>query len=771
MANISEIKAKTTCVDYARNSLGWNIKKAGDRTYSLEKGDNQTCLVVYDDYWYDFKTGQGGDVIDLCALARHDGNRGEAIRELGGTDSGWLNYTKGLNAKIQSWHEALRSRDVAYLHKRAISPATAKRLKLGFDGNRLVIPYWKNGYIAYYATRDLEGKGDSKYKKAKLDGMNENIPWGLHTLDRTDKPLVIAEGAFDAISFEQEGYRVLSPLGGYFNKESKKQVFDACRMAGDVFLVFDNDDAGNRFTMDMAQDFFRHRINFKCGSVPEEAGKDISDYYTKGGKLQALIEQGEQGLSVLISKLNDKEQLADFVMKSARFISKPDIVQLFSEINPTDELPRAWLKALEKQAVAPPSDSLITKEITDNYRLKFWDALGFYEFDGGIWKKRSDAEIFNYITAAFGSYASGSRISSVFKMLKGVCVSTEELNKKEIFCFKNGTLDLVTGEFRGNLESDLCSVQAEYDYSDGAQCPLWRQFVEEIADCDDEKISLLQEMCGYILFSDNRLQKCFFLLGDGANGKSVFLDTLGEVIGKGNVSNVEISGLIEPFQRIRLMSSLVNISSETQSDVQGAESVFKQLVTGDRVNGCYKGKDFIEFRSRTKFISACNEFMRSRDITSGFMRRICFIRFTQTYLNNPDPNNENQHKADRDLAQKLLAEVPGIFNWIYEGYRFLKRTDTFSQPRDEQEILDAFKQENNPLISFYQEELYAGEWQKSELYSKYRDWADKSGYKCFGKIMFMRKLKMTIEQYGDTVEEYRTGHGGASGLTIIKKVR
>lgn len=51
---IHEIKQRINCVDYARSVLNLNISK-GDRTYSLSKGDNKTCLSIYNDFWYDFK--------------------------------------------------------------------------------------------------------------------------------------------------------------------------------------------------------------------------------------------------------------------------------------------------------------------------------------------------------------------------------------------------------------------------------------------------------------------------------------------------------------------------------------------------------------------------------------------------------------------------------------------------------------------------------------------------------------------------------------------
>ena len=166
------------------------------------------------------------------------------------------------------------------------------------------------------------------------------------------------------------------------------------------------------------------------------------------------------------------------------------------------------------------------------------------------------------------------------------------------------------------------------------------------------------------------LQKCFFLKGDGANGKSVFLNTIRSTFGEENTSNVEMSGLIEPFQLINLMNSLVNISSETSTEVKGAETIFKQIVTGDEINGCYKNKNFRKFRPRCVMISACNEYIKSNDFTRGFIRRVCFIDF---------PCKFEGEKADRDLEDKLKEELSGIFNWCYEGYKRLKAQQKFTE--------------------------------------------------------------------------------------------
>ncbi|MEA5034198.1 phage/plasmid primase, P4 family [Cloacibacillus evryensis] len=746
MANISEIKAKQSVLDYARDVLGWDVHKPGDRTYSLDRGHNKTCLTVYEDWWYDFKTGQGGDLIDLCALAKFDGDRGRAIRELGGSSPRWRAETQNLCNLVQKWHEALRPEDRQYLISRHIPADYIEKMKLGYDGARLTIPYFKNGYVAYVITRE-RGQGGPKYKKAALDGTVENIPWGLHTLDRK-APLVIAEGAFDAMSFDIEGYRVLSPISGYFNKDSMKQVLNVCKEGEPVFICFDSDGAGNKFQTTMAQSFFRHHITFTCGEL--SGVKDISDYYCAGGKLDILIAAARPGIEVLAERITDKEDFKKFVYEAGRFVGKPEMMEFLEKVK---SFPAAWMKEVTKAALSAPSEDAIVKEIAQR-EIKYFPALGFYEYSCGVWRARDDTEIQKYIGDALGHYRTGSRVGSIFKLLKSELTSSDELDRKPIFNFRNGTLELETGKFREHSAADMSSIQCDYDYDPQAYSQRWLDFIEEVSEGDEKKSNLLQEMAGYVLFTDCSLQKCFFLLGEGANGKSVFIDVISAVFGPGNVSNIEMSGLAEPFQRIRLYSSLLNVSSETQTDVKGAESIFKQVVVGDKVNGCYKGKDFLEFRTRSKFVSACNDYIKSRDVTTGFMRRICFINFNARFVDEPGPG---ERKADRELTPKLLTDLQGIFNWVYSGYKILREARCFSVPADQAETLDNFAKDINPVVSFIEDEITAGEIERSVLYKNYTDWCKTNGHLAMSRTGFIRRFRDTLKQKKRKFDDIRVG--------------
>ena len=121
--SIDEIKQNHSVIRYAQDH-GINIRNEGDRSVSfINPGSNKTCVVYYSDWWYDFKTRSGGDVIDLCAELNHGGDRGEAIRELGGDNFTWIKPTQDLCNEIELWHKNLNEYR-QYLNERGITDDT-----------------------------------------------------------------------------------------------------------------------------------------------------------------------------------------------------------------------------------------------------------------------------------------------------------------------------------------------------------------------------------------------------------------------------------------------------------------------------------------------------------------------------------------------------------------------------------------------------------------------------------------------------------------------
>ncbi|MCB5496056.1 toprim domain-containing protein, partial [Mediterraneibacter gnavus] len=85
---------------------------------------------------------------------------------------------------------------------------------------------------------------------------------------RDKSVLVLAEGAFDYLSFYQENYAVLSMAGGTFSKKQTKHILQIAKNFDKVLLTFDNDKSGGQFTVSMAKKLFSYHIPFIVSRPP-----------------------------------------------------------------------------------------------------------------------------------------------------------------------------------------------------------------------------------------------------------------------------------------------------------------------------------------------------------------------------------------------------------------------------------------------------------------------------------------------------------------------
>ncbi len=768
--DIQLIKQRINCIQYAQR-IGLSVSKPGDRCISpLRQGaKNKTSFVVYEEFFYDFGAALGGDVIEFCSYYAHDGNRGAAIRELAAItgvetsqDQEWVDYTHHMNAMTAYYHAALTDADRAYLHSRGIQDADIDRLKIGrvTDGHlrgRLFLPYFSSGgdpYVCYYATRVLPESAfpDSKYMKQKRDEHCQHVPWGLHTLSRDGDTLVIAEGYFDAASFEVSGYPVLSAITGHFSKDQLPTVLSAARSFKRVFLVYDNDPtshAGEKFTQRMARILLRHRIPFIIGTVPAPY-HDISDYYAAGNALEPLIVNAQDGLHYLISRITEFSELEQFCYSVCRHIKRTQLEELFTAIIKSERFNDRAVKSLYKSCTTAPPETIVADEIIRDHQLKFIHGVGFYEYSSGYWQHRLDGQIRNYVDDTLGEFATAQRVAAITRLVADRTLSTGEFNTKPVWNFINGTLELDTGVFRDHNPGDMCSIQASYPYDPDATCPHWEQFIRDIMDDRPVEMELLQFIPAYVLFQDNPHEKIFYLTGEGANGKSRYTMILRKLF-EPSVTNLTPREFTQKFDLIRLRDSVLNIAGEIRSDLSRSEESLKAISSGETISACYKGKDVIEFEPRAKLLFAGNGKLTSEDTSDGLARRLIIVDFPMRFVE--IPRRPNERLVDIHLMDKLLPELSGIFNWVYRGYQLLRTVGYFTMTNNQVEMVQEFKRSSNPVLSFWEEQFttHPPELENKQLYSDYRAWCAEAGVAPLGRNTFLTEFtNVSAEVYTKT---------------------
>lgn len=774
MIDLSEIKSRISCVEFAqRNNIP--IRYSGDRCVSPFRSNakNKTSFWCFNDHWTDFGSGQSGDVIDFAAYLLYDGDKGSAIRELAkltGVDTSnsntaeWVSYTQNLCNQIQHWHENLTEQDRDYLHKRGITDETIDRVKIGRNNEgRLSFPYWKNGYICYYATRLMPGGKypESKYRKMPIDEFNDHTVWGLHTLDRNPNRdiLIIAEGAFDALSFEQEGYSVISAITGFFSKDQLPTAIGIAKSYKQVFLVYDNDTetkAGEKFTEKMARILTENRISCLVGTVPfAHKYKDVSDYYADGNSLTDLINDAVDGVTFLADKITDTEEFETFARKVCRYMSAPQVDVFFSKLD--TELPADFLKTLCKECKKAPPDDLVAKEIISEHKLLYHPFLSFYEYDGKCWTARFDTQVEQYISHNLGAYSTGTRLSSILRVIKSLVVTDQLFNMNPVVNFINGTLELTETEpyyhFREHSASDLCTYCLDYPFLPDASSEDWQHFIESVTDGDGRRASFLQEFAGYILFPDNRLQKAAALVGEGSNGKSIYFNTLANVFSRKNITHIELSQIGDKFQLVNMQTAMLNISGEIKNDISAAEDTLKNVIAGDVVSACQKGKPFVDFKPRTKLIASLNNYPKFSDKSDAIARRFAFCEFPLKFVE--VPKEPNERLIDRTLESKFAenSHLSGIFNWVLDGYIMVRRCGYLTETYEHSRVLTDFKEDSDPTITFVKELDLIGRTTYSGVYDKYKWWCEENGYKPEPSRTALRSIGKHIKTFRKDIKQ------------------
>jgi putative DNA primase/helicase len=304
---------------------------------------------------------------------------------------------------------------------------------------------------------------------------------------------------------------------------------------------------------------------------------------------------------------------------------------------------------------------------------------------------------------------------------------------------RNGLLDLarlddVMVTVRPNSSLWFSTVVFPYDYVEGARCPQWLRFLEEVMEGDDERISLLQEWAGYLLTPDTSQHKFMVAEGEGANGKSVLLDVLTALLGEENVSQVPLEMFGQRFQLTPTIDKLANICAEVGEINTVAEGVLKQFTAGDRMYFDRKGIPGVERYPTARLILATNNRPGFKDRSMGIWRRMLLVPFRYTVP---------KELQDRSLTKRLKGELPGIFLWALQGLKRLRANGHFTEPRVCTTALTEYRLESNPARVFLTEHLKADPNATTlcaSVYADYAQWSKENGFTALNVAQFGKEL-------------------------------
>ena len=305
--------------------------------------------------------------------------------------------------------------------------------------------------------------------------------------------------------------------------------------------------------------------------------------------------------------------------------------------------------------------------------------------------------------------------------------------------FENGTIDLRTGKLAPHDREDLISKLCPVVYDTKAECPTWKAFLHRVLDGNEELINYIQRFVGYSLTGDVSEQVLAFLHGNGANGKSTFLNTLQCLLGdyaKQSAPELLLNkkGSDHPTAIADLKGARFIVSTEVERGRGFAEVLVKQLTGGDKVKARFMRKDFFEFDPTHKIFLAANHKPIIRGNDEAIWRRVRLIPFEVTI-----PIGER----DPDLPNKLKRELPGILSWAVEGCLLWQR-DGLDAPDVVIAATESYRGEMDMLAEFLDEcclEKVTGMTPMKNMYSRYIDWCEENSERPVTKRLFGQMME------------------------------
>ncbi|MBE9438577.1 MULTISPECIES: phage/plasmid primase, P4 family [Bacilli] len=303
----------------------------------------------------------------------------------------------------------------------------------------------------------------------------------------------------------------------------------------------------------------------------------------------------------------------------------------------------------------------------------------------------------------------------------------------------NGYVDLTSRELYKHDINRMFSQIANTDYSEKMQPSVWLDFLNDIFAGDKEVIRYIQKALGYSLTGSTREQIMFILFGKGRNGKSIFVETIAEILGDYSNNMQAKSLMVQKNDNVntdiaRLSKARFVTSSEPNEGFRFDEGLIKQLTGGDKVTARFLYAEEFEYTPKFKIWVSTNHKPIIRGTDDGIWRRLVLIPFDVQIP---------EEKVDKDLKYKLLREAPAILNWMAEG-AYMWMREGLELPDKLKDAGQTYRTEMDVVEQFIQEKCKRAEDVRETgkaLYEEYKKWADENNEYKMDKNKFGKKLK------------------------------
>ena len=301
--------------------------------------------------------------------------------------------------------------------------------------------------------------------------------------------------------------------------------------------------------------------------------------------------------------------------------------------------------------------------ISDDVFIGIIDSILSYQDIGEI---KNCSEITRSIFAQFKRHTN----------LKYICSDSEFDADESIVNFKNGILNLETGELLPHSPKYLSSIQIPCNWDINKNSPeptVFMNYLKRLtAGLQDQEqiISMILQYCGCCLTNVPvcRTKGALIFQGKSNAGKSQIFNMMFDLIGRQFSIPIDLQNLSSNrFATAALYRKRLTGHADLQhSSIIRSADIFRQITTGDIIYGEAKYRDCFSFVYKGGLIYCCNSTPNFGDQDEALYNRLYIVP-----CENEIPSNER----DPDLLNKFRKEYPQIIKLMLREFLKLKKNN------------------------------------------------------------------------------------------------
>ncbi|MCH2479375.1 MAG: PriCT-2 domain-containing protein, partial [Gammaproteobacteria bacterium] len=351
------------------------------------------------------------------------------------------------------------------------------------------------------------------------------------------------------------------------------------------------------------------------------------------------------------------------------------------------------------------------------YDPKF-DTFMFYQKNKGTWRREEYRhEYKHFVQDLFlreniptpGGFTS-HLLSDVVNLTQAYITHTYWDDDDDRLAFKNGVLEISTGEFLDHNPEYYLTWGLDFDYDSKASPGPIIDWLKRTQYGDEERVQVLRAWLKACLIGQgHELQRFLEVIGPGGRGKSTFANLCCALVGHGNYASTTLNQLEQSrFEVASIKGKRLTLINDSER-YGGSAQIFKALTGGDNLRFEEKNKNVGEPFVYTGMVMVCaNEPIQTTDNTSGLTRRRLTVEFNRSLW---DKNSQAKEmiKVEGGVVKGLWKNfLPGLVNWVLSMKTEEMREyllDTYEKVHSLKRVRNEILLNSNNLVEWLQSEI------------------------------------------------------------------